>query len=319
MTWCSRGSSVGRASAVAAAAVLTIALAGCGAVTEGTAVRGTGAVQLTQPTSDSAASTAASRPSSTAVRPTASSRPSATTAAGAIPDDQVFDLAKDVLDAHRELTTVTKTVLSRDPYSVDSYTAVEVDVGGRVHQQVTFEPTTSAIFDIEEIRCLGAENFVTPIPFDLDVVGDDAQPWVRTVAEPAQDAPGSEQLTSYFCDGGYPTGLSYDVEFLLSAGNIVDLGDIDHNGEQVRQLTVDVPLADAYSIPGLGWVGDAEVPDDDVQQIQVALLLGADNLVRRLTSKVQVDGRELGVEIDFSAYNQDVTIDPPDPAQVAPR
>lgn len=263
----------------------------------------------TRPNPGLATTSSSARPApSTAVAPT----PSGTAA------DDVADLARLVIGTHGDLTSVTKNTRNRDPYSVDNYTSVQTVSGGRVLQKVTFEPTTSAIFGIEEIRCLGDQNFITPIPFDIDVQADDEHPWVSTDAAPGEDAPDSEHLSSYFCDAGYPTGLGYDFEFLLSATNYADLGDVDHRGEQVRHLEVEVPVTDAYLIPGLSWVGgEAGVPEDD--PVRVELLLGSDNLVRRLTSQVQMDGRELGVEIDFSDFNQEVAVEPPDPAEVAQR
>ncbi len=86
----------------------------------------------------------------------------------------------------------------------------------------------------------------------------------------------------------------------------------------MRQLRVDVPVDDAYSIPGLSWVGDAGVPDDKVKVVHVDVMLGADDLVRRLTVELQVNGRSLGTEIDFGAFDADVAIAAPDPVGVVP-
>ena len=319
MTWFSRGSSVvGRARAVAVAGAILVTVAGCGTSTAGTAIRGSEVVAgiSTRPNPGlTTTSSARPTPSTTVARTPSDSAAPTQAGSGA---DEVADLARLVIEAHGDLTSVTKATHNRDPYSVDNYTSVQMASGGRVLQKVTFEPTTSAIFGIEEIRCIGDQNFLTPIPFDIEVQADDAHPWVAASAQPGDDAPDSEQLTSYFCDAGYPTGLGYDFEFLLSAADYTDLGDVDHQGEQVRHLVVDVPVRDAYLIPGLSWVGgDAGVPDDG--PVQVELLLGSDDLVRRLTSQVQLDGRDLGVEIDFSDFNSGASVEPPDPAQVAQR
>lgn len=318
-----RGSSVDSRARVAVVATAIIAvLAGCGTSTSGTAVRGGDVVTGIQarPTSGITTPSNSSRPA-----PSAPAAPAAPTSAPAAQTtavngaDKFADMVRLVVAAHASLKTVTKTTHNRDPYSVDNYTSVQQAFGGRVLQQVTFEPTTSAIFGIEEIRCLGTLNFITPIPFDIEVQTDDAHPWVSADAVPSEDAPDSEHLTSYFCDGGYPSGLGYDVEFLLSAADVAVVGTVEDQGEQLQHLVVDILVADAYQVPGLGWVGGADVPDDNASTVQVELFIGADDLVRRLTSKVQVGGRELGVEIEFSGFNQDVTLVAPDPAQVAQR
>lgn len=292
-------------------------VAGCATVsTAGSAVRG----------SDVATGISA-RPApgitTGSVRPTPTPTPSAQAPAGQAPAgtgaDKFADLVREVVAAHADLTSVTKSTRNRDPYSVDNYTSVQKAFGGRVLQQVTFQPTTSAIFGIKEIRCLGDLNFITPVPFDIDVQADDAHPWVSAAAEPGDDAPDSEHLAAYFCDAGYPRGLGYDLEFLLSATDVDVAGTVDYQGEQLRKLVVQVPVDDAYLIPGLGWVGDVSVPDDDAPTVQVELVLGSDNLVRQLISKVQVDGRELGVQVEYSAFDQDVSLVAPDPAQVVTR
>jgi hypothetical protein len=300
------------ATATIATAIITT-VAGCAAVsTAGSAVRGSDLATGISARPSPGITTGSARPTQTPAASTTQS-PAGTGA------DKFADLVREVVAAHADLASVTKSTRNRDPYSVDHYTSVQRASGGRVLQQVTFRPTTSAIFGITEIRCLGDLNFITPIPSDIDVQADDAHPWVSAAAEPSEDAPDSEHLAAYFCDAGYPTGLGYDVEFLLSATTVDVTGTVEYQGEQLENLVAQVPVDDAYLIPGLGWVGDVSVPDDDAPTVQVELLIGSDNLVRQLISKVQVDGRELGVQVDYSDFNQDVTIDPPDPAQVAQR
>lgn len=155
---------------------------------------------------------------------------------------QMRELADDVLAAHADLRAVTKTVTSREPYTVDRFTAVERAVDGSVHRLVTFEPSTAATLGIDEIRCLGAENFAAPIPADLATEGPTGQSWVNTVAEPEDDAAELAFMVAYFCDWGWPTTLDWDLEYLLAARSIVDLGTMVEDGVPLRHLVVEVPL-----------------------------------------------------------------------------
>lgn len=113
---------------------------------------------------------------------------------------QMRELADGVLAAHADLRAVTKTMTSREPYTVDRFTAVERAVDGSVHRLVTFEPSTAATLGIDEIRCLGAENFAAPIPADLATEGPTGQSWVKTVAEPEDDAAELAFMVAHFCD-----------------------------------------------------------------------------------------------------------------------
>jgi len=155
---------------------------------------------------------------------------------------QMRELADDVLAAHADLRAVTKTVTSREPYTVDKFTAVERAVDGSVHRLVTFEPSTAATLGIDEIRCLGAENFATPIPANLATEGPTGQYGVKTVAEPEDDAAELAFMVAYFCDWGWPTTLDWDLEYLLAARSIVDLGTMVEDGVPLRHLVVEVPL-----------------------------------------------------------------------------
>ena len=183
---------------------------------------------------------------------------------------QMRELADDVLAAHADLRAVTKTVTSREPYTVDKFTAVERAVDGSVHRLVTFEPSTAATLGIDEIRCLGAENFATPIPADLATEGPTGQSWVKTVAEPEDDAAELAFMVAYFCDWGWPTTLDWDLEYLLAARSIVDLGTTLKTASRcvIWWSRCRSPMRDRSWV----WLGGRRrVPDDDVDFVQVEI------------------------------------------------
>ncbi|GAA2004817.1 hypothetical protein JL107_05235 [Nakamurella flavida] len=230
------------------------------------------------------------------------------------------ELADGVVSAQAALSSMTRTVVHRDPVSTDEYRVEETRVGDRVDRVVTFTPPSVELWSIEEIRCVDRRAYASPPPEGLEVT----TPWVEVPIDPEVDEADQDDgalagaFIAYYCDYGYPEDLAYDLSFIGGAQEVLDLGADTVDGAAVQRYRVEIAERDASTmLVGMAWLDDTTLFDDVEGSISVDIAVDEQDRVRTLDSTVIADGVEYGDTLVFSAFDEAVSVTAPDPAEVA--